>query len=117
MGKNGYLERQKKAIGVYRQAEKETYMQYMVDMFMIVLNDPEVMGKDVLGKKRLAKVVSAVSKTYDEYVLALTSSSEADYWQTKLDERLASIIGQKDLIPFKERYEWIAQCGYNPRGK
>ena len=96
MSSNGYLQRQKEQLDRYRQAEKETFTQYMVDMFSIVLNDPEVMGKDVFGKKRLRRVMEAVSKTYDQYILALTANPEADYYQTKLDARLAAITG--DMI-------------------
>lgn len=47
---SGYLKRKKVEIGVYRQAEKGTYIQFMSDMFQIALNDPDVMGKDVLGE-------------------------------------------------------------------
>ena len=28
MGKNGYLQRQRNTVNVYRQAEKETYIQF-----------------------------------------------------------------------------------------
>ena len=69
--KSGYLEREKAKIGVYRQAEKETYIQFMSDMFQIALNDPEVMGKDVLGEARIKKVVEAASANYDLYHRAL----------------------------------------------
>lgn len=115
MGKNGYLQKRKQTIETYRQAEKDTYIQYMVDIFMIVLNDPVVMGKDVFGKKRLQKVIGAWSKAFDKYALALTSQDEADYWQEKLDQRLASILGEKDLIPFEKRYDWIKRRGYGPK--
>ncbi len=54
---SGYLKRKKVEIGVYRQAEKETYIQFMSDMFQIALNDPDVMGKDVLGEARIKCVV------------------------------------------------------------
>ena len=117
MGKNGYLQRQQQYINLSRQAEKETYTQYMVDVFTIVLNDPEVMGKDVFGKKRLMKIMNAVSKTYDQYALALTAHDEADYYQEKLDKRIEAIVGEKDLIPFNKRYDWIRHKGYGPKGK
>lgn len=42
---SGYLKRKKVEIGVYRQAEKETYIQFMSDMFQIALNDPDVMER------------------------------------------------------------------------
>lgn len=72
MGKNGYLQKRKHTIDTYRQAEKDTCIQYMIDIFMVVLNDPEVMGKDVFGKKRIVRVIEAVSEAYDRYALALT---------------------------------------------
>ena len=45
MGKNGYLQRQRNTVNVYRQAEKETYIQFMTDTLILTLNDPAVMGK------------------------------------------------------------------------
>lgn len=54
MGKNGYLQRQKNTVNVYRQAEKETYIQFMTDTLILTLNDPAIMGKDVFGEKRIA---------------------------------------------------------------
>ena len=59
-GKNGYLKQRRAEIEAYRQAEKETYIQYMTDMLMVTLNDPEVMGKDVFGEQRIAKIVDAM---------------------------------------------------------
>lgn len=46
--RNGYLDRKKAEIGVYRQAEKDTYIQFMSDMWQITLNDPEIMGEGCL---------------------------------------------------------------------
>lgn len=57
MGKNGYLQRQKNTVNVYRQAEKETYIQFMTDTLILTLNDPAIMGKDVFGEKRIRRVV------------------------------------------------------------
>ena len=53
MGKNGYLERRKARDTVMQDAIRQTYQQYMTDMLILTLNDPEVMGKDVFGYKRL----------------------------------------------------------------
>ena len=39
MGKNGYLERQRKLVDIYRQAEKDTYIQYMLDTAILTLTD------------------------------------------------------------------------------
>lgn len=54
MGKNGYLQRQRNTVNVYRQAEKETYIQFMTDTLILTLNDPAVMGKDVFGESASA---------------------------------------------------------------
>lgn len=117
MGKNGYLERQKRTVDVYRQAERDTYIQYMIDMFMVTLNDPEVMGKDVFGKKRIEKVVHAMEKNFFQYEPALTEEDEADYCQEKLDQQLAKILGKDALVPFPKRYKWINIPGYGPKKK
>lgn len=115
MGKrSGYLERKKNEIGVYRQAEKETYIQFMSDMFQIALNDPEVMGKDVLGEGRIRRVVAAASKNFDTFHGALENIQEADYIQEKLDQRLGRIFKEK-LVPFCERYWWISRPRYDKR--
>lgn len=103
---SGYLKRKKVEISVNRQAEKETYIQFMSDMFQIALNDPEVMGKDVLGEARIRKVVEAASANYDLYHRALEKHVEAGYVQDKLDERLRKIFKER-LVPFELRYPWI----------
>lgn len=117
MGKNGYLERQKLAVDTYRQAERDTYIQFMTDTLVLTLNDPDVMGKDVFGKKRIMKVVEAWAKTFSKYEVALTKSDEADYFQEKLDDRLAAILGRDTLVPFSKRYDWVKDLGYKPKRK
>lgn len=54
---SGYLKRRKARDGVMEQAYKQTYQQYMTDMFIIALNDPAVMGKDVLGYTSHIKII------------------------------------------------------------
>ena len=112
--KSGYLERKKNEIGVYRQAEKDTYIQFMSDMFQIALNDPEVMGKDVLGEGRIRRVVDAASKNFDAFHGALENIPEADYYQEKLDQRLRHIFKER-LVPFAKRYWWISRPRYDKR--
>lgn len=104
--KNAYLQKQKIKVDVYRQAEKETCIQFMTDTLCLVLNDPDVMGKDVFGKKRLQKVIRAWGEKYDKYHGALEKSDETDYYQIKLDEHLGRIFG-KDMEKFGERYPWL----------
>lgn len=78
MGKNGYLQRQRNTVNVYRQAEKETYIQFMTDTLILTLNDPAVMGKDVFGEKRIRRVVEAWGKVFDKYHGALEKGDEQD---------------------------------------
>ena len=104
--RNDLPARQKAAIITHRQAEKETYIQFMADMIVLTLNDPDVMGKDVFGKKRINKVLEGLSKKYDKYCAALYPGDEADYHQIKLDERLSQIFGD-DFDKFGERYYWL----------
>lgn len=115
MGKNGYLQKRKITTDMYREAEKQTCIQYMTDTLIIVLNDPDVMGKDVFGKKRITKVIKAWEEAYDRYHGALEKGDEQDVWQVKMDRILRSIMGE-DLVPFKERYEWVVlPSGYEKR--
>lgn len=107
MGKNGYLAKQKAMVDAYRQAEKDTYIQFMTDTLMLTLNDPEVMGKDVFGKERLKRLVLAWGKTFDRYHGALEHCDEADYFQEKMDQALERILGKEGFQPFSERYDWI----------
>lgn len=110
MKKSGYLARQKATVDTYRQAEKDTYIQFMTDTLMLTLNDPEVMGKDVFGRERLKKVVLAWGKMFDRYHGALERRDEADYYQEKLDQALERILGKEDFQPFSKRYDWIKQA-------
>lgn len=108
---SGYLKRKKVEINVYRQAEKETYIQFMSDMFQVALNDPDVMGKDVLGEARIRRVAEAASRNFDTFHGALENIPEADYFQEKLDSRLRRIFKEK-LVPFAERYPWLKKQVY-----
>lgn len=101
-----FQDRQNAKMNAYRQAEKETYIQFMTDTLVLTLNDPEIMGKDVFGKKRLQKVIEGWGKKYDQYCGALLPDDEADYHQIKLDERLSQIFGD-DFEKFGKRYYWL----------
>lgn len=111
---NGYLAKKKAAEIANRQAVKQTHAQFMTDTFMLVLNDPEVMGKDVFGKTRLKKIVNAWGKVYDKYHEALEATKESDCYQEALDRALRAIMGD-ELVPFGERYEWVAQPRYDKK--
>ena len=117
MGKrNGYLARQKVRDGVLQDATRQTYQQYMTDTLILTLNDPEVMGKDVFGYKRLKKVLEAWGKCYDRYFDALPKNPEADYAREKMDRLMKQICGDSgDFVPFEERYEWLPEITYGQK--
>lgn len=109
MGKgkrNGYLERQEQSINAYRQAEKETYIQFMGDLISLVLNDPDYVGKDVFGKGRLVKVNEGLTHYFDLFHGALEKRHDSDVFQTHLDERLKDIYDD-EFVPFRQRYDWL----------
>lgn len=116
MAKNGYLARRKVRDSVLKDATRQTYQQYMTDTLILTLNDPEVMGKDVFGYKRLKKVLEAWGKCYDRYFDALTKNPEADYAREKMDRLMQQICGDSgDFVPFEERYEWLPEITYGTK--
>ena len=116
MAKNGYLARRKVRDGVLQDATRQTYQQYMTDTLILTLNDPEVMGKDVFGYKRLKKVLEAWGKCYDKYFDALTKNPEADYAREKMDRLMRQICGDSgDFVPFEKRYEWMPEITYGQK--
>lgn len=116
MRQSHLLKRQQARESVVERAAEQTITQYMVDMFIIALNDPEVMGKDVLGYKRLSKVVQAVQNYWDIFSGAMSHKNvEADYLREKLDERLRGIIPPEHFTPFLERYRYLEDVRYEKR--
>lgn len=111
MGKNSFSKVIDDRIDAYREAERDTYRQFMIDMFSVTLNDPDVMGKGVLGEDRLVKLLSAVGKNYDIYHEALEKSPLADVVQEKLDSKLKKIF-KSHYDPFPVRYPWIIKPKY-----
>jgi len=112
MGKNAYAKALREREDMLRKAEHDTYVQYMQDIFCIVLNDQKVTGKNALGRERLTAVLKAVGETYDKFYDALRpyECDEADYYQVKMDSILQRLF-QEDFSPFPERYQFLI----NPR--
>ena len=112
MAKNAYLEKQRIANQAYFDAGLQMGRQQVLDMMCIVLNDPEIMGKDTFGKDRLLKVVKGVSDYIDVFQKAWERDDETDYYRTKLDERLAKIYGDGMHDTFDKRYEYCCDYDY-----
>ena len=96
----------------------ETGLQFMTDIYDMCLNNSDVVGKDVFGKKRLLKLREATA----DYVDALRPSmygvtdSEADVVQEKMDSRLKRIWGD-DYDERSVRYPYLVPCSYEGRKK
>lgn len=106
MRKQGFLHKQKVRDEIFKKAAADTERQFMVDLFCLVLNDRDTMGKNALGLERLKRVVSRVMEAYQTWEQALSDGPEADYYQEKFDAALGHIMGE-ELVPFKERYDWV----------
>lgn len=91
----------------------EVGAQFMVDCWMVTLNDPDVMGRDVFGKERMKRVAKAVEANYDKYLPAfnVSKNKEADVWQDRLDEKLEKIF-KDELDPFPVRHPLIRKIKY-----
>lgn len=103
-----YAKRQQATRQVLVQAGQDTGMQYMADMIALVLNDPEIMGKDTFGKERLRRVMEGLNRYCEECWGALDGENpEAGYYQEKLGRRLKQIWGEEEFEPFEKRYNWV----------
>jgi hypothetical protein len=112
MGKNGFLERQRIANQTYFDAGLQMGRQQIIDMMCIVLNDPNIMGKDTFGKDRLLKVVKGVGDYIDVFQKAWERDDETDYYRDKLDRWLANIYGEAMHDTFSKRYEYCCDYDY-----
>jgi hypothetical protein len=112
MAKNALLERQKIANQVHFQAGLEMGRQQILDMMSIVLNDPDIMGKDTFGKDRLLKVVKGIGEYIDVFQKAWERDDETDYWRSKMDSVLAQIYGEGMHDTFGDRYQYCTEFNY-----
>ena len=112
MAKNGYLAKQAAIKHAYFTAGLHSGRQQILDMLSIVLNDPDVMGKDTFGKARLLRVLNAIGAGIDDYQKAWERDDETDYYRAMLDARLAKIYGSELHDSFETRYEYCAEFDY-----
>lgn len=103
--KNAYAEElhRKKALGF--EIVSDWTAQLCLDTLAMVLNDPEVMGRDTFGAKRLMRICEAFNKKYEITKLALRSSDDADYIRAKIDQKQARIFGP-EYLHWQERYPY-----------
>lgn len=104
-GKNAYLA---------KQAEKQKQRDMIVmswshqmcyDALTLVLNDPEVMGKDVFGRVRLNRLCKALNAKIGEIMPGMSGAVNSSYIRAQVDRELKRICGE-DFAPWEERYEF-----------
>lgn len=105
MAKNAYLARQAE-----KQKERDMIvmarsLQLCYDALTLVLNDPEVMGKDVFGEKRLNKLCKALNAKIGEILPGLSGSVNASHVRRLTDDALAKVC-KESFVPWEERYEY-----------
>lgn len=92
-----------------KRAERETTImmwgiQLAFDAMTLVLNDPEVMGKDVFGEKRFNRLCKAISAKGKEILPGLSRKVNASHVRRLVDDELRKIC-KSSFIPWEERYE------------
>jgi hypothetical protein len=112
MGKNAFLEKQKATQRACFDAGLQCGRQQIMDMMSLVLRDPEIMGKDTFGAKRLLKVVKGIGEYIDKFQPAWEKNDETDYYRAKLDAALAEAYGEGMHDTFLERYEFAPEFDY-----
>jgi hypothetical protein len=112
MGTNAYLNKQLEVKQHFLDVGQELGMQKMWDYVQLALRDPEVMGKDILGRKRIEKIYAKLDELASTYAIAFTADAEADYYQEQLDGGLREVWGD-DLTTFYGRYPQLKQIKYD----
>ena len=112
MGKNQFLERQKITNQAYFDAGLQMGRQQILDMMCLAMNDPDVMEKDVFGKKRLSKIVNAIGEYIDVFQKAWERDDETDYYRAKMDEKLSVFLGDEFHESFDKRYPYCSDFDY-----
>ena len=113
MGKNDFLARQAALQRACFDAGLQCGRQQILDMVSLVLRDPDIMGKDTFGGKRLMKIIKGVGDYIDKYNLAWQKHDDTDYWRDKLDKALAEAYGEELHDSFSKRYEYAPEFDYN----
>ena len=112
---NAYLARQKAAEDAMYNAGLQIGQQMASDMYDIILNDPDVMGKSVIGRERIVKIRAAAEDALTYYGPAYDiRHPEADVYREKLDNRLRR-VWKELLVPFEGRYPLLKKVRYGKK--
>lgn len=109
---NAYLAKQAAVNRGFFRAGEQTGRQVIIDMMVLALRDPEIMGKDTFGKDRLLKVLKGIKHYLDVFDQAFQATDETDYYRAKLDAALADAFGEGMHDTFLQRYEFAKEYDY-----
>jgi hypothetical protein len=112
MAKNNYIAMRDADRVAFFRAGEQTGRQVIIDMMVLALRDPEIMGKDTFGKDRLLKVVKGIEQYMDKFDPAFKATDETDYYRAKLDAALAEAFGDGMHDTFLQRYEFAKEYDY-----
>ena len=102
--KNAYAKQLQEKKQLLEYFIKQWTAQMCMDVMTIVLNDPEVMGRDTFGRERFIRIGEAFNRQFTECLVALEKHPEAEYMRVKIDEAIKRIMGP-DALKWNERYE------------
>ena len=109
MKKSGFAQKLQLRKEEWVKATKSTYMQYLTDTMVLVLND---LG---YGEKRIRDILEMWGSTFDEYFDCLTNEPTADYARAKMDERIKAICKSGEYETFEKRYPYLPEIKYDMR--
>lgn len=104
MKRSGYLQQRDGRTQALLDVMQRTMKQYMLDTLLITMHEDFGWGYD-----RLSRLAEKWGETYDVYFPAMQSTEESDVYQERLDRATRSYIGDNQLYPFAERYDYMDQ--------
>lgn len=119
MAKNAYLQQKAAREQLVFDTGIRIGRQQMCDYITLALRNPEIMGKDTFGGKRVISVLKEVNRLVNQFQPAFDQCDEADYWQEKLDAMLREAYGNEldeGFFSFHDRYEVVKRFDYK-KGK
>lgn len=111
-----YIVRTTNAVDDLMQEAFLSGYQKACDMLALALHDPEVMGKEIFGERRVVKVYEGMAKHEAKYHGAWNVGREADYLQDCLDRELRAVFAKHyadQVVPFNQRHNLVFIPGYN----
>lgn len=112
---SGYLKKKARDEDNMLAAGMQAGQQMASDMYDVILNDPDVMGKSVIGHERMLKIRAAVEEALTYYAPAYDiRHPEADVYQEKLDNKLRR-VWKELLVPFEKRYPMFKKIRYGKK--